>query len=89
VDGRNISEHIKRGRTWERTIYGKLIVAPLARQLTCSHFLLFVLIKEPPTHEFYLTIAAIGHLNTLEAKIVYESFSLKGATTITLTDNLF
>lgn len=59
--------------------------------MTCSHFLLFVLIKEPPTHEFYLTIAASEHFiqRTLETKIVYDSTPLKGATTITLTDNLF
>ena len=59
--------------------------------MTWSHLLLVMPIKEPLTQEFYLTIAAIGHLGrrTFEAKIVYESFPLKGATTITLTDNLF
>lgn len=47
------------------------IVAPLVRQLSWSHFLLVMPVKDPMAREFYLTMAAAERWSkrTLEAKI--------------------
>ena len=69
------------------------IVAPLARQLSWSHFLIVMTIKDEPKREFYLTMAASERWSkrTLSSKIdgmLYERTAISGKPDVLIKQEL-